>query len=157
MTAKPEKLTDAQSCERLQALIADHPNQFSQFRKTRNAYRKRMVVWSADKVYPLADNCQIWEWGAGRYNYVCDWQPSDGQQAERNFQEGRLIVENCLGNGWNAEIQKNTESSAHIIYSNSASPTIVSLRYFQEQTGWLKSWHDVVVIGDRDNLNTPPN
>jgi len=33
LTAKPEKQSEAQSCEDLKGLIADHPNQFSHYKK----------------------------------------------------------------------------------------------------------------------------
>jgi hypothetical protein len=33
LTAKPEKLSEAQTCENLKGLIADHPNQFSHYKK----------------------------------------------------------------------------------------------------------------------------
>lgn len=154
---KPEPLSEAESCKRLQALIADHPNQFSAYRKNLHNFR-RIAVWTADKVFPTADNCQVWEWGAGRFNYVCDWQPKGGQQeALDNFQQGQQIIQSCLAKGWNANAWMDAATSKQIIYSNSALPTIVSLRAYQEKESLSKRWHNTVIIGDRNNLEVPKN
>ena len=60
MAAKHEKPSEAQTCEDLKGLIADHPNQFSHYRKNLSTHR-RLNIWSAKKVFPNADNCQVWE------------------------------------------------------------------------------------------------
>ena len=58
ISAKPEQLSEAQVCEDLKSLIADHPNQFSHYRKNLSTHRK-LNIWSAKKVFPNADNYQV--------------------------------------------------------------------------------------------------
>ncbi|MCX7097029.1 MAG: hypothetical protein NTV43_03875 [Methylococcales bacterium] len=153
--AKPEKLSDAKFCENLNSLIADHPKQFSQYKK-KMATHNRLNIWSATKLFPTAKTCQVWEWSTGLYNYVCDWSTgSDEAQAANNYQTGEDAIKSCLGSAWTATTTTTQSGGKHTLYSMPNNPTIVSIRYFKEQGGWSKSWQNTLVIGDKSNLNSP--
>ena len=155
ITAKPAKLSEAQTCEDLKGLIADHPKQFRHYKKTLSTHRK-LNIWSAKKVFPNADNCQVWEWGAGLYNYVCEWETgSNENQALSNYQEDAKIIQNCLGEEWTAKTNTTQSGGKRTIYSTTDKPTIVSIRYFQDLRGWSKLWQNTVIVGDKNNLESP--
>jgi len=155
MSAKPEKLSEAQVCEDLKGLIADHPNKFSHYKKNLSTHRK-LNIWSAKKVFPNADNCQVWEWSTGLNNYVCEWGTgSDENQAMNNYQEDANIIQNCLGEAWTAQTNTTQSGGKHTIYSTPDKPTIVSIRYFQDLRSWSKPWQNTISIGDKNNLKSP--
>jgi hypothetical protein len=88
-------------------------------------------------------------------NYVCEWETgSNKNQAMSNYQEDAKIIQNCLGEAWNA--QTTTQSGGkHTIYSTADKPTIVSIRYFQDLRSWSKPWQNTIIIGDKNNLKSP--
>ncbi len=152
--AKPEKLTDVQACSNLKDLIADHPSQFEKTR-TKFSTSKRLNVWAAEKVFPSAENCQVWEWSTGLFNYACSWTADDENQAMSSFQEGDKIIRMCLGDGWRMQASDTQSGGKSITYSASDKKTIVSIRYFKEQKGWSPSWQNVILVGDKNNLDAP--
>ena len=152
---KPEKLSDTQACNNLKDLIADHANQFKNTRTDFSSH-KRLSIWSAKKVFPSADNCQVWEWSTGLFNYVCEWSSGkDENQALNHFQDGNNIIQSCLGNTWSAQTSETQSGGKRLTYSAPDKNTIVSIRYFKEQKGWMPAWQNTVVIGDKNNLNAP--
>ena len=155
--AKQEPLPEAESCTRLQGVINDHPNQFKNYKKTLTA-KKKVNVWTADKVFPRAKQCQVWGWGSGLHSYACEWQVANIEsEAAANYEEGTKIIQSCLGNAWTAETNTTQSGGKRTVYSNPSVPTVVSIRYFQDTEGWkaLRSWNNTLTIGDKSNLNTP--
>lgn len=153
--AKSEKLSDAQACSNLNDLISDHSNQFKNSRKNFTGI-KRMSIWSAEKVFPTAETCQIWEWSTGLFNYVCQWDTgNDEGKAVSNYQDGMQIIQSCLGDSWIAQPHDTQSGGKHTLYTTPNKATIVSIRYFKEQKGWSPSWQNTVVVGDKNNLNAP--
>jgi hypothetical protein len=151
------QVSDSESCARLQGLIKDHPNKFKNYKKTFIA-RKKMNIWSADKVLPSAKQCQVWEWGTGLLSYACEWPVDKGEiQAFANYKEASTLIQSCLGSAWTAETNVTQSGGKRTVYSNSSLPTVVSIRYFEDTAGWkaLHSWNNTLVIGDRSNLNAP--
>ncbi|MBE0437038.1 MAG: hypothetical protein IBX56_14700 [Methylomicrobium sp.] len=154
-TTKPEQLSEAQACTHLNELIGDHPNHFDNIKKNLTPSR-RLSVWAADKLFPTADNCQVWEWGAGLFNYACEWKTgNDEQKAIDNYQYGIDTIQNCLGEQWTAQTNTTESGGKHTRFSSPDTQTMISVRYFKEQRGWPTSWLNTFIIGDRSNLQTP--
>ena len=151
---KKEKMSDAEICNKIQAIIDDHPNKFSKFKK-HMVIHKRHTSWTAEKILPSARECQVWEWSTGLTNYHCEWKADDENKAIANYQEANDIIQNCLGPSWTAETNSTVSGGRRTMYSKSNTPTAVSIRYFKETTGWVKGWYNNILIGDRSNLNTP--
>ena len=157
--SKPEPLTEAEACDRVKLLIADHPNKFNKHKKNKRvsstlySVGPGMTTWTATQPFPSARNCQIWEWGSGLTNYICDWRSDDGKQgAEAGYLEGKQILESCLGNEWTAKTNQTTSGGMHTYFSLPGSKTFVSIRYFKEQRSIREKWHTVLYIGDKSNL-----
>ena len=155
-TETPIKQTEAESCTVLNGLITDHANQFSSYKKGGQTQGRRLSIWPAEKAFPSADKCQVWEWGAAKYSYVCEWRLGDDEnQAMSNFQQANNIAENCLGAAWTPETKTTASGGKQTLYSTTNNDTVVSVRYFKEGNSLLNRWHNTVIIGDRNNLNPP--
>lgn len=155
INVESDQFSDDEACNRLQGLIKDHKKQFTTYRKSRRP-NKFYTIWSAEKVFTKAENCQVWEWSTGLYNYACSWKAKEGgAQAKSNYDEDVRIIKNCLDNSWKPRITSTKSGGQHTLFSNDRSPTIVSIRYFAESKGFLENWYNTVVIGDKSNLNTP--
>ncbi len=147
-------LSEAESCSRLKGLIKSHRDQFKQYKKSLRRVRN-LNSWSAEQVFPSAENCNIWEWSSGLHTYICDWQAGHGKEsAIADYNEGRRIIENCLGPAWQADSQT-TRSGERTLYQKAGVKTVISLRYLEEPRSWFERWHTVVAIGDKNNLNAP--
>ena len=62
-TPEEPEMSDSDACVKLNELIADHANNFKQFRGARKSSNRieYMQIWNAERVFPLAKNCQVWE------------------------------------------------------------------------------------------------
>lgn len=152
MLENERTLSEAESCKRLQGLIANHADNFRKYKMTLRKVRN-MNSWSTEQVFPSAQNCAIWEWSNGLHTYICDWLAEDGQHSARaDYNEGQRIIENCLGNAWLADSQVTKSGGESTLYENPDIKTTVSLRYFQEPRSWFEKWRTVIAIGDKNNL-----
>lgn len=152
----PTKQTEAESCTALNGIIADHPSKFSHYKKGGQTQGRRLSIWPAEKAFPTADKCQVWEWGSAKYSYVCEWKTgSDENQAVSNYQEATNIAGKCLGEAWSSETKTTASNGKQMIFSTPNNNTLVSVRYFKEQNSLTDRWHNTVIIGDKNNLNPP--
>jgi hypothetical protein len=156
-TVKQEPISETESCNRLQAIIKDHANQFKNYKKTKFTH-KTHNSWAADKVLPTAQQCQVWEWSNGLNNYACDWEVEDGEnKAIANYDEALRITQTCLGSSWTAQTNSTQSGGKHTVFNHAGLPTVVSIRYFEDTAGWsfLHSWYNTLIIGDKNNLKSP--
>lgn len=145
---KQEKISSAESCNKLKEIIADHPNKFNRYKKIYISHRK-YGSWTADKILPSAKQCHVWEWFNGLTSYACEWKVEKGEaQALANFEKASKVIENCLGNAWTAKTNTTQSGGKHTVYSNANTPTVISIRYFEDSAGWewLHSWHNTVSL-----------
>lgn len=158
-TVKQETISETESCNRLHGIIKDHPNQFGSFKKAK-VLHKSYDSWTANKIIPSAQECQVWEWSTGLTNYACEWEATGGEaQAIANYDEASRIVQTCLGDAWTNTTHTTQSGGKQTIYSNANLPTVISIRYFKDTGGWdfLNSWYDSIIIGDKNNLKSPLN
>jgi len=130
--AEPE-ISDAEVCVRLNELIADHANNFKQFRGARQgAYRMmNMQVWKAKRVFPHAKNCEVWAWSTGLTNYICNWQEAGELEAQASHDKGVEIVSQCLTDQWKHDFVKTKSGGGSTLFSLEGGKTVVSIRYFK--------------------------
>ena len=157
LSPKPDTLSDENICNKLQELVADHPNQFNKTKKNFTPTR-RGNIWSTEKLFPTADTCQVWEWSTGLFNYVCDWKKgNDEDQAVKNYHYGNDVIQSCLGDTWTAHTNTTQSGGERTYYDTPGKDTIVTIRYFKNKRGLTSSWQNSVVIGDKSNLKAPTN
>ena len=151
--AARKPIPEEEACTRLKGLIADHPHNFKKYKKSLRRVRN-LNTWSAEKVFPMADNCQVWEWSTGLTSYICNWQARDGlESAKTDYKDGNRIIQSCLGPAWESQSNTTTSGGERTVYSKPGSKTLVGLRYFKESRSMFGRWHTVVTIGDESNLN----
>lgn len=149
LAPKQEAMSEEEICTRLDELIKAHPDKFVGYRKNKHVTR-RMTIWDATVRFPEADDCQVWEWSSGLYNYFCEWKADDMDDAQADFHRAEGILERCLGLQWTRHENPTASGGQHTRFIQEGSRTVVSVRYFKDQY-----WQTVLYIGDRSNLNTP--
>ena len=149
---KKDPLPEQEACNQLNGLIADHPQKFEKYKKGFNRVRN-LNSWSVIKVFPQAEECRVWEWSSGLTNYICNWKSKDGMEgAKTDYQVAKRIIRSCLSDQWQPKTNTTTSGGEHTRFEKPGSKTVVSIRYFKESRGWVRSWHTVLTIGDRSNL-----
>lgn len=151
---EPE-MTDAEACEQLNELIADHAYNFKQFKKglKNTGLLRNMQIWDAKRVFPLAKNCQVWEWSSGLTNYFCAWDESNQQEAQASYNKGVDLVNQCLGEQWNTKFTRTKSGGGDALFYQTDGKTIISIRYFKEALTILENWKTTLYVGDESNLN----
>ncbi len=151
--AKPE-MSDAEACVQLKALIADHDQGFKQFKGAiKNTGNVRiMQIWNAKRVFPLAKNCQVWEWSTGLTSYICGWDESGEDEAKASYDRGAELVNQCLGKQWHSKFVQTKSGGANASFYREGDKTVISVRYFKEQRTILDSWKTTLYVGDESNL-----
>lgn len=153
--AARKPISEEEACTRLKGLIADHPNNFIKYQKSLRQVRN-LNTWSAEKVFPMAENCQIWEWSTGLHSYICNWEAKDGMaSAKADYQDGNRIIQSCLGPSWESQSNTTKSGGERTVYSKTGSKTLVGIRYFKESRSIIGNWYTVVTIGDESNLKAP--
>ena len=151
--AARKPISEEEACTRLKGLIAEHPNNFKKFQKSLRKVRN-LNTWSAEKVFPMAENCQVWEWSTGLHSYICNWQARDGLAAAKtDYKDGNRIIQSCLGSTWESQSNTTKSGGERTVYTKPSSKTLVGIRYFKESRSVFGNWHTVVTIGDESNLN----
>lgn len=150
---KPE-MSDSEICVKLNELIADHANNFKQFKGAlKNANRiSYMQIWNAERVFPLAKNCQVWEWSSGLTNYFCGWNESGELQAKESHDKGADIVRECLGKQWQSNFVNTRSGGGRTFFSQKGGKTVISINYFKESRTILDHWKTTLYVGDASNL-----
>lgn len=154
LTPEKQELSDSEACVKLNELIADHSNNFKQFRGARKSSKRAgyMQNWSAERVFPLARNCQIWEWSSGLTNYICTWQSPGELQAKASHDKGADIIGACLDKQWQSNFVNTQSGGGRTLFYQKGGKTIVSIRYFKESRTILENWKTALYVGDESNL-----
>jgi len=153
-TPTKQALTDSEVCEKLDEVIADHGNNFKQLKGSRKSTGRvrNMQIWSADRVFPLARDCQVWEWSSGLLSYTCFWQESDGVKAKVNHDKGAELVGQCLDKEWQSSYVATQSGGGSTLFFQPGNKTVVSVRYFKESRTILDNWKTTLYVGDDSNL-----
>jgi len=151
---EPE-MSDSEACAKLNELIADHANNFKHFRRGRGSSSRignMMQIWSAERVFPLAKNCQVWEWSSGLTNYFCSWNESDELQAKQSHDKGADIIGQCLDKQWQSNFVNTQSGGGRTLFNQEGGKTIISINYFKEPRTILENWKTTLYVGDESNL-----
>ncbi len=153
----PEETTmsDSEACDKLNELIADHSQNFNHFKRSlkNSGAIRNMQIWNAEHVFPLAKNCQVWEWSTGLTNYFCSWQESDNMQAKENHDKGVAIVRQCLDKQWQSDYIDTQSGGGRTLFYQEGGKTFISIRFFRESRTILENWKTTLYVGDESNLN----
>lgn len=152
--APEPEISDAEACEKLHQLVDDHANNFKQFRGARKNTRRlmNMQTWNAERVFPFAKNCQVWEWSSGLTNYFCSWDESGKDEAKASYIKGSELVNQCLGKQWFSKFVTTKSGGENALFYQEGGKTVISIRYFKESRTILDSWKTTLYVGDESNL-----
>ncbi|NOQ76473.1 MAG: hypothetical protein GQ475_01505 [Methylococcaceae bacterium] len=153
-TPTPE-LSDAESCVKLNAIIAGHSQYFQQFKKSRisSVGVVNMQIWKAEKVFPRANNCQVWEWSTGLTNYMCTWQEKGGAvEAKASHDDGVEVVRQCLNEQWTSDTLTTKSGGVRTRFTQVNGKTIIAINAFKESRTILENWKTTLYVGDKSNL-----
>ena len=150
---EPE-MSDSEACVKLNELIVDHSDNFKQFKRGRLSSSRMNYIqtWNAERVFPLAKNCQVWEWSSGLTNYFCAWDESGEVQAKSNHDKGVDIVSQCLGKQWQSNFVNTKSGGGSTLFSQEGGKTVISIRYFKESRTILENWKTTLYVGAESNL-----
>ncbi len=153
--APAPELSDAESCVKLNAIIAGHSHDFQQFKKSRVSSTGvvNMQIWKAEKVFPRANNCQVWEWSTGLTNYMCTWQEKGGAvEAKASHDHGVEVVRQCLNEQWESDTQMTKSGGVRTHFTQVNGKTIIAINAFKESRTILENWKTTLYVGDKSNL-----
>ncbi|GAW87122.1 conserved hypothetical protein [Bathymodiolus platifrons methanotrophic gill symbiont] len=158
-TQTEPEMSASEVCVKLNELVADHANDFKQFRGVRKNTRRiiNMQIWNAERVFPQARNCQVWAWSSGLTNYICTWQESGELEAKASHDKGVETVKQCLTEQWKSDFVQTSSGGGHTFFQQEGSKTVVSIRYFKESRTILDNWKAILYVGDKNNLNAEVN
>lgn len=149
------EMSDAEACEKLHQLVDDHADNFKQFRGARKNIQRagnNMQIWNAERVFPMAKNCQVWEWSSGLTNYYCAWDESDEDEAKASYIRGSELVNQCLGKRWFSKFVTTKSGGANALFYQEGGKTVISIRYFKESRTIFENWKTTLYVGDESNL-----
>ena len=155
-TPEIPEMSDSEVCVKVNELIADHANNFKQFRGARKSSNRisYMQIWNAERVFPLAKNCQIWEWSSGLTNYFCGWNESSELQAKQSHDKGADIVRECLvDKQWQSNFVHTQSGGGRTLFFQEGGKTVISIHYFKESRTILENWKTTLYVGDESNLS----
>jgi len=155
LTPDKQELSDSEACVKLNELIADHGNNFKQFKKARKNTQRigHMQIWNAERVFPLARNCQVWEWSSGLTNYFCDWKSPGKLQAKASHDKSADTIGVCLDKQWQSNFVNTQSGGGRTLFYQEGGKTVISIRYFKESRTILENWKTSLYVGDESNLN----
>ena len=154
LTPAPE-LSDTEVCGQLNAIVADHSDNFQRFKKSRVSSHNliNMQIWKAVKAFPNANNCQVWEWSTGLTNYICTWQEKGGEiEAKTSYAKGVKLVRQCLNTQWTSDEMTTKSGGIRTFFSQPNNKTIISVNAFKESRTILDNWKTTLYVGDKSNL-----
>lgn len=152
---QPEPISEQEACTRLLGLIADHPNQFVNYRSNKRVLRS-LNQWTGTRVFPMANNCKVWEWSNGLFSYICNWKSQDGMEgAQQDYLDGQRIMRSCLNEEWQSASTQTRNGGEYTLFTKPDLATVVEIRFFKEPRSIFENWHTTVIISDENNLKAP--
>ncbi|UZR29495.1 hypothetical protein [Methylococcus mesophilus] len=141
--SEPSPPTEAEICQSLDYAIKQAASDFKDIRLnvTPDYVMNR---WDTKPIFPETD-CDVFDWGGGRFTYNCLWKESDQATAKNNYEANVKLGSRCLGPDWHASEQPG-KTGQTTIFSKPGSDTKIQLRYFQERAP-ATLWQTSVSIG----------
>ena len=154
-TPEIPEMSDSEVCVKVNELIVDHANNFKQFRGARKSSNRisYMQIWNAERVFPLAKNCQEWERRSGVINNFCGWSESGELQAKQSHDKGADIVRQCLDKQWQSNFVNTQSGGGRTLFYQEGGKTVISINYFKESRTILENWKTTLYVGDESNLS----
>ncbi|MAZ89852.1 MAG: hypothetical protein CL693_19630 [Cellvibrionaceae bacterium] len=135
------------NCEKVLALVDQHPKQFSSLRlnpKNTGA----ITVWDA-RHHLIGKDCQVWGWGNNKTNYMCSKTAPNKAVAMEYFTAAKTFTESCIGNSWALEERpRKVGTGIKATFSRPNSETVVAMHAVETNGLFNNEWTAYFFVGD---------
>lgn len=136
-------------CGTMDALIADYPNGFANFRERGDNFLLGTVYQA--KVELIDGHCQVWSWGQGDAAYLCSVTNPSLDIAKTRHERALASVRSCLGQDWQEEgdwRQREGETDGYASrFRSPHSDAVVSVQTTMQVGGPGKHFTNFLYIG----------
>ncbi len=145
-----EAIVNMSSCEKIQALIGAHKDQFKQIRYARQT-TNRMDIWRT-RYHLIGDRCQIWDWGSGNTDYVCSLIAPEQELAEQRYEKAKQTTRECLDSSWQlTEQARKVGQGSKAVYAQQGNNTVVATHVVKIRGLFNTEWITYYFVGDRND------
>jgi len=135
------------NCEKVLALVDEHPNQFSRLRVNSKS-TGAITVWDA-RHHLVGKNCQVWGWGKGKTDYMCSKTAPDQAIAQEYFDTAKQLVQSCIGNSWSlSERARKVGTGVKAVFSRENSATVIAVHAVETKGLFKDEWTAYFFVGD---------
>ncbi len=139
-------------CEAIATLTKSYGNQFADLRRAKRSYN-RIDIWSTSYQI-VGNNCEIWGWQGGHFNYVCNYVAPDEQSARDIYDRARNTIRQCLAAEWSLrettlpDAQDAAAQGSQAVFKKADFSGVIDLRLLQTRGINTPRWAVYVMIGD---------
>ena len=138
-TAMDAQVAAMSNCDKIDALIAGHKSGFPQLRRSLSS-AKVMQVWKA-RYHLVGDSCQVWEWSAEKFSYVCSLIEPNEETAMDHFGKAKAITRECLSAEWvMQEGKRDLGAGVKAEFSKPGEATVVTVVAASSPTVFSTEW-----------------
>lgn len=141
------KVAEMSDCEKLQALVKSHQNDFTRVRGPKST-TKLADIWTA-KYHMVGKSCQIFGWGASKLTYTCSMIAPNQAVADERYVKALTKVKSCLGNAWMLqERPRNNGKGTIALFQQANNNTTVAVHSFETSGLFNDEWTTYLYVGD---------
>jgi hypothetical protein len=141
-----DMVANLSSCEKVLALVDEHPNQFSQLRLNSKS-TGAITVWDA-RYHLVGNSCQVWGWGKGKNDYVCSKTAPNKAIAQEYFDTAKQLTSSCIGDNWTlSEQPRKVGTGIKAVFSRESSPTVIAVHAVETKGLFKDEWTTYFFVG----------
>lgn len=137
---------DGDRCDALKMLAESHARQFAEIRGSRRTHHS-ISIWSTTEQL-VGNNCEVWGWQGGHYNYVCHYLAPDEDVARSVYQRARQRIAACLPESWRRQESALRDVPGTQSVFQSPGNTAIDLRVQETRGIYTPRWAVYLMIGD---------
>lgn len=124
-------------CAALQAVIADYPTGFAQYRGKASNYNLLTVYRAKEEL--VNGHCEIWAWDQADVAYACNVAAPTAEVAQQRQERTNQFVSSCLGEDWKRETRQRSRddkfAGSATRYSRPGTEAVVSVHSITRTEG----------------------
>jgi hypothetical protein len=140
--------TTGQLCSELGNLITAYDNSFEAFKQTKRPTRL-MDIWQTDFHF-VGQSCEIWAWGAGKVDYMCNRAFPTRETAEERYATARDELQNCLVGWQSTESTRKLGEGKKLVFQKDSSLPVVALHLINTSGAYASQWTAYLFVGDQN-------
>lgn len=139
-------------CEAIATLTQSYTRQFADIRRAKRSYN-RIDIWSTP-YQVVGNNCEIWGWPGGHFNYVCHYVAPDENSAREIYGRAHNTIHQCLDPSWTLreaalqDAQDSGTAGSQAVFEKEGLNGVIDLRLMQTRGINKPRWAVYMMIGD---------